>query len=367
MKRVCLAMGLAVGVFAQPNPAQPNPAQSNRDAYRGVYRAWREADPNLEQDAGAGGTAFGERAGRAAAQAAAYATERTAFLKQLAGENETGAAVLENATAIHPPSLSPDSFQRYVADESAATAHYIEIFAKDSDRGIQLLRQALDQERSALAALRAAIVERGKAAGVVQDAESVAEQVRREALEVRSDLVAGLKQAAEQTNGDAAAWVEYYRSLAAGAPATATLPTEAGNPIRPANPAAPPLTPAITPVPLVRYTGAWTYPSTNGLYHGPQPQFIDLGVREENGRASGTLFARFKLPPGTAGDPELRFEFSGEFKNTRTQVFSVVTADGAKGTIELIPGPAFNLLEVNFQTEPRPGKVQRANMVLVKK
>ena len=39
----------------------------------------------------------------------------------------------------------------------------------------------------------------------------------------------------------------------------------------------------------------------------------------------------------------------------------------AKGKIELIPGPAFNLLEVNLTIEPRPGKVQQANFLLVKK
>jgi hypothetical protein len=48
-------------------------------------------------------------------------------------------------------------------------------------------------------------------------------------------------------------------------------------------------------------------------------------------------------------------------------VFNLVTSDGAKGTIELIPGSAFNLLEVNFQTEPKPGKVRQADVVLVKK
>jgi hypothetical protein len=30
-------------------------------------------------------------------------------------------------------------------------------------------------------------------------------------------------------------------------------------------------------------------------------------------------------------------------------------------------GPAFNLLEVNLTIEPRPGKVQQANFLLVKK
>ena len=83
--------------------------------------------------------------------------------------------------------------------------------------------------------------------------------------------------------------------------------------------------------------------------------------------ASGTLFGRFKLSPGGPADPELRFDFSGDFKNTRNQTFALETSDGARGAIELIPGPAFNLLEVNFQTEARAGKIRQGNFVLVKK
>ena len=66
-------------------------------------------------------------------------------------------------------------------------------------------------------------------------------------------------------------------------------------------------------------------------------------------------------------NPVVRFDFLGELKNTRNQVFTLETSDGAKGSIELIPGPAFNLLEVNFQTEPKAGKIRQANVVLVKK
>ena len=33
----------------------------------------------------------------------------------------------------------------------------------------------------------------------------------------------------------------------------------------------------------------------------------------------------------------------------------------------LIPGSAFNLLEINFETGPNPGKVTHSNAVLVKK
>ncbi len=125
--------------------------------------------------------------------------------------------------------------------------------------------------------------------------------------------------------------------------------------------------PSVAPVPLSRYVGAWTFVPANALYHGPQPEFMDLVVRDNDGRAEGTLFARFKLPWGGATDPVVRFDFSGDFKNARNQVFNVETGDGSKGTIELIPGPAFNLLEVNFQAQPKSGKIRQANVVLVKK
>jgi len=90
-------------------------------------------------------------------------------------------------------------------------------------------------------------------------------------------------------------------------------------------------------------------------------------VREENGRATGTLTARFKLPPGNTSDPVVQFDFEGAFQNSPTQTFAVTTNGGAKGILELIPGPAFNLLEVNFSTDEKPGTVRQANFLLVKK
>src|SRR5207245_1342989 len=123
------------------------------------------------------------------------------------------------------------------------------------------------------------------------------------------DFAEGLKQNAAQTGRETAAWAGYYQKLADGAQGLAvTPPAPAPSPSVPDAPsprAAP--KPSITPVPLLRYTGAWVFPPVNGLFHGPQPEFIDLVVHEDAGHASGTLFARFKLPPGSPGDPELRF------------------------------------------------------------
>ncbi len=91
-----------------------------------------------------------------------------------------------------------------------------------------------------------------------------------------------------------------------------------------------------------------------------------MTVNETGGHVQGTLSARFKLPPGSTNDPAVLFSFSGDFNNTYTQVFNLTTNAGAKGTVELIPGPAFNLLEVNFQIEPSPGKIHQGNFLLVK-
>ena len=76
------------------------------------------------------------------------------------------------------------------------------------------------------------------------------------------------------------------------------------------------------------------------------------------GTSMGPWTARFKLPPGGATDPSVRFSFDGDLGATPTQKFPLVTSDGAPGTIELIPGPAFNLLEVNFQTDPQANKIR---------
>jgi hypothetical protein len=43
------------------------------------------------------------------------------------------------------------------------------------------------------------------------------------------------------------------------------------------------------------------------------------------------------------------------------------TSDGAKGTLELIPGPVGTQLEVNFATESRPNKLRTGNFLLERK
>jgi len=344
-------------------------AQYPRDVYREAWRAWREADPNLEREAVAGGPPIAQRADRMAAEAAKYAAARKSFLEDFARYQAQQVAWLENS-ALRPdlPALSTKSDTQFTAAETTALTRTIDTFATDPDRGIQQLRQALTRERAALDALGLAIAERRKSAEAELAAAQTIEQARIKALDPIRAMLEAAQEAPADAAREAAAWAEYYRKLGEGAKGEATpltvvppgVPTATLN-----SPVAAP--PTITPVPLTRYVGSWSWPQSNGLYHGPQPEFIDVTVQEENGDAKGTVSARFKLPPGSTGDPVLRFDFSGKFQPTRNQVFDLVTTDGIKGTVDLIPGPAFNLLEVNFQTEPKPGKVRQADVVLVKK
>jgi hypothetical protein len=344
-------------------------AQHARDDYRAAYNAWRQTDPNLEREASAGGAPVAQRADRMAAEAAKCAAARKAFLESMIKDQARQIAWLENAIiGAEPAATNTRPDLQFIATETARVARTMDTFSSDPDKGIQQLRQALAKERAALDALGQAVLERQKSADAADLATAAMEQARARSVDQSRAMLEGLKDAAAGTGQEAAAWAEYYRKLGEAAQGEATPITQVPPGVPPANVANPaPAPPTVTPVPLARYVGAWTFPQKNGLYHGAQPEFIDVLVYEDNGRATGTMFGRFKLPPGSTGDPVLRFDFTGNFQPTRNQVFNLVTSDGTKGTIELIPGPAFNLLEVNFQTEPKPGKIRQADVVLVKK
>jgi hypothetical protein len=388
-------------------------AQAPRDAYRTAYRNWRQADPNLEREAAAGGPQVSQRADQAAVQARNYGVERSAFLQALADDTQRSLGWLEMPVAEPLPDVTQAAAAR-VAAEMAAVKRSMETYANDSDPGIQRVRTQLEREAQALAALNNSIVERQSMADAAKAAAAAAAIAQATALEKERDLIAGLKLATGDSDRERAAWAEYYRMLAdaarspeAAPPTEATAPTPgpppsatSANPLPASNqlpaattppeptkpetgapapnaptPTAPPeagaaptpRAPSVTPIPLIRYTGSWTYPRTNGLYHGIQPETIEFEVAEDNGRASGTLAARFKLPAGNTDDPVVRFTFSGDFRNARNQVFEVKSVDGSSGRIELIPGPAFNLLEINFLIESGPGKIRQGNAVLIKK
>jgi len=335
--------------------------QTSREAYRQDYDAWREVHANLERDAGSGGAALIPQVDRAAARVAAFGTNRAAYAKAAAKTAAEQRQVLQAPTTRPSLNLAPPTIEALVAEQLQTVTRTIAKFAEDRDRGIQQLRQSLERERDALAALNGSIEVRQKAVAKTTETDTALELLRARTAETLDAETSALAQNSVHLEKETAAWAAYYEGLA--------------NAIQIANAPPPPRVEVTTVVPRndtapgiprARYVGAWTYPVSNGVYHGAQPEFVDLVVHETNGHADGTLFARFKLPAG-ATDPLVRFDFQGDFGATPLQRFPVVTSEGTAGTIELIPGPAFNLLEVNFVTDPRQGKINVGNFILVKK
>lgn len=361
-RRVALLCGVAVLATAQA---------PSRQAHRTAYQKWREADPALEINAATAGTALEARTQAVAQAAAAFYAARSEFLS--AAQSNPAEQFLTRFTQIPEPTLaSGATMQQVLLPSTQNVAGLIATFAGDTDPAIQQLRQALERERSALDALKASVDQRLRGFDSTSAANGAVEQAAAAALADQAGAASIRTSLAEQAGKEAAAWATYYELLAQGArgvtisstnpAATATPP--AGPPVN----APKPLTPkrSITPLPLSRYVGEWQFPP-NGVYLGGQPEFVQLTVRETSGHMTGTLYAKFVLPAGSPGDPFVRFDFEGDLQPEREQQFKLRTSEGAGGTIDLIPGSVFNMIEVVFQTEDADNKVRAGNFILLKK
>jgi hypothetical protein len=341
-------------------------AQTGRDAYRQAYNVWQQAQTNLERDAGAGDAAQVAQADRSAAAAASFEATRLAYLKSSAREAAQRRQILQAPVVKVSPDLMPPAVGDLAAAELQTVTKTIAKFAADKDRGIQQLRQSMERERAALAALGETIQARQKTVAATSAASAELEQAHAKTAAAFAGQAALFSQTVAQMEMEGAAWAAYYDQLAEAIQTPNAPPPPPVDTTTSVSTAAPRNT-SVSPVPLVRYVGEWTYPKANGIFHGVQPDSVELEVHEKDGHADGTLEAKFKPSPGGVKDPSIRFTFNGDIAATPTQKFTLMTSDGTPGTIELIPGPAFNLLEVNFQTDPRANKVRAGNFILLKK
>ncbi len=388
------------------------------DAYREAYTAWQSASANLEVDAAKAGELLAVKTDAASPAAVKYEQARKAFFQA------QSAPLKEAAQRLQPMQLPADSSAAKAADDIVATqeaalAKNIVVLGSDPDEGIRQLRQALEKERAALLAVRDAAAARKAAAAGAQTAAAAAEHARMGATENSNAIAASFQQSADAETKIIEAWPAYYRSLAEGArgkstavavssiaPARVAQPTAAvrssANPAASANTApaaAPPRSPAPNqpasprasgpvianpvianpasggtaaaatsvqpPVPLARYTGSWGWTQGVSTYSGEPPTMFDVIVKVDNGQVQGMVSAAFIV--GRTREPSVRFTFNGPLQATRNQVFSLKTNDGITGTVELIPGPAFNLLEVKFNLDAAPRKVSTSDVTLLKK
>jgi len=352
-------------------------AQSPRDDYRKNYQAWRQTEPTLESDAGSAGGDLAARVQRASAAARAYIATRTEYLESISREATDQLKGIQGLSSAATPlaGASPE-VQTMVTSAGEAVARVADSFGTAADAGIRQLRASLQQERTALDAVSQAMANTRRSVGVATVAGIDMDSAREDLLRAYQGIAAARAQSAEQMRKSGVAWDTYYKALS-NPPSSSSVATPPAKPVAPpkitastTGPAAPEpevvRPPTITPLPLLRYTGGWMFPS-GGVFHGTQPDAVDLNVREENGHVTGTFSAQFKIPKGNATSPTVQFSFEGDLTANRNQIFNLQTADGVTGTIELIPGPAFNLLEINFQTEMRPNRVRSGNFLLVKK
>lgn len=348
-------------------------AQANRDAYRLPYKTWRETAPQLEQDAGSPSAEFAPRADASSKAAQDYFNARAGFLAVPADQLRWAQTPLAKPGSVID---TRPEVQRLLSVASDYLTKTSGTFAGVKDPAIQQVRQAMERERAALTALTESINGRKAALEKVTEFTEDADALRAGVAQSLTIAAAGRARLAEAYRKEGAQWAAYYRDLIDGAlarpAATATPTTSAAT--GPAAPAPTPSAPAKpAPVqrtagqfPLARYTGEWMFPN-RGLYYGAQPESIELIVNEKDGRLSGTFSGRFILSPGNASDPVLRFTFDGPIQNGRSQTLAVKTESGATGTLELIPGSAFNLLEVTFETGPSINKIRSGNFVLLKR
>jgi hypothetical protein len=345
-------------------------AQTSRDMYRSAYASWRQADPNLERDSAAKQAGFADRVEKVAQAAATYGKARSAFLRASASVN---LGLLDQPLKADMDLLPNRDLRVFVTTETKVVETSIKRFETDRDPGIVQWRQALERERAALASLGTAIDDRRAATAKAAAPLAALETGRTEAVSKYAQFDAALTEAAGIMDRETAGWAQYYKALAVSAPvvSVSSINNAANNAAANPNPA--PVArvngpgEGVPPVPLMRYTGTWSFPAIGGLFSGPKPEFVDLAVHEENGQLKGSFYGRFTLPPGSRNDPVLRFDMIGPVTSSRTQKLTLETTEGAKGTIELIPGGAFNLLEINFHIDQKAGKVDQADMILLKK
>jgi hypothetical protein len=356
--------------------------QTSRDQYRQAYNVWQQVQANLERDAGNGGAPQVAQADRSASAAASFEATRAAYVKSASDDAIRRRSILQTPTTRSSPDLMPAAVASLAAGELLTVDKAIAKFTADKDPGIQQLRQSLERERVALVALSNTIQTRQATVAATSEASAALELARAKAAEAFGGQASLLARNAALTEMERVAWADYYSKLAdaiqnanlpapspspaPASPPTAAPPVDISTNAAPAASAPAPRSSSVSPVPLVRYVGEWTFPVVNGIFHGATPVSVALAVRENNGHAEGTLSGRFQPPAGVT-DPLVQFTFEGEIAATPTQKFTLKGNDGRSGVIELIPGPAFNLLEVNFQMDLRPNKIRSGNFILVKK
>ncbi len=346
-------------------------SQSARDSYRNPYQAWRQTAPALEESASAPTAAFADQVRASSEAAQVFFNARAASLLTPFPEVADQLAWSSRPLATAETLLTvPQEVQQLLAVAAAKVGNDINSLTApaEKDAAIRRFRQSIERERAALRALMDTLAAARMPLTALIDASDEAEIQRALTGQALSSAAGRRTQLSEHLKREAADWATYYKDLQEGATANRTLTSALTSNATPAAGASPtPGAAKITrpnpngPPALARYTGEWEFP-TKGLYYGRRPDSADLVVQETNGMLGGTLTAKYSGPAA-----ELKIQFQGPVQEGRTQTFPVQFPNGENGSVELIPGTAINLLEINFVAPSTTGPINAANLVLVKR
>jgi hypothetical protein len=189
------------------------PAQSPRDAYRAAYASWRQTDPDLERDAATVSPTLLARIAKAAQQAFTFKSARSAFLRSAAQQLAESMEPVKSSAPIDVDLTGGHDLEALAAAELKTAESAIKAFDGDKDPGITRIRQALERERAALAALAEAIQQRAAASASSSATEAKADQAKAPAITAFSQFSAAILEAAEACDRESALWSKYYRSL----------------------------------------------------------------------------------------------------------------------------------------------------------
>jgi hypothetical protein len=332
----------AAGQIAYAQAPSGTPLEQKRLAYYKAYRTWREADPNLEHDlATAAASGLHRRIAEARSKALAYTRARMDYYNELlAGYS---AVIAKLGDPSQPLELDDaiaglKAHQAALAKQTAAMSRELKALENDPQKTLQ--KQAADRQWGALAGLQTKLAEQLRQLEETVASSAASGRLRVLLLRHYQAAAALLRQETGFTRQEGALWQAYYDSLARALgnhrrPAeTAPAPT-ASKPVRRA---APTTREPAAPVhgDSARWAGDWTYRKLKTkTYFGARPEFAKLQVTLINGFAQGYYTARYKLPKGVEGSPDVAFSFGGKLIAGDRQRFPLRSADGLTGTIEI--------------------------------
>jgi hypothetical protein len=336
--------------------------------------AWLEASANLERDASSPSANFAARVEASTKAVRTYYETLTSTYAPSAADSEQVLWMVRGLS--HPEVLlgARPEMQRLLESTAQYLTSSIATFSREKDASIQQVRQAMERERAALKALTDAIDARTTPVREVAEVSDIAETLRASIARAQGAASTTRSQLTENVQTEARGWDNYYRDMAEGAagfvaPSVSSAATPSATSgtststlvVPPAKPIARPSNVPTGALALPRYAGSWAYTpigTAPSQFFGPVPKSVTLTVTEADGKLVGTLQATF-----TKASYSLDVQFGDTMQPARVQRFATESPVGP-AIVELIPGPAFNLLELNVRAEQLSDPL--VNVMLVK-